>query len=544
MKNSIYRTIFATICFSIILSLNLIAISPSIVPKPQSMQVTEGTFAIDNTVVVVVSPVTDLALISIANQFIEQFSMVSGVKLKLSSEGQPSGKPYIRFSVDPKNAENQESYKLVATKSEVEVTAPSTNGCFYGLQTLLQLLPSIIYSKSPMTQQAWVVPCVKITDQPRFAYRGMHLDVGRHFFPVSFIKKYIDLMAMHKYNTFHWHLTEDQGWRIEIKKYPNLTKVGAFREETSVRGSNTEFDAKPYGGFYTKAEIKEVVAYATSKFITIIPEIEMPGHASAALASYPELGCSGKRYEVATKWGVFEDVYCAGKDHTFDFIENVLDEVIALFPGKYIHIGGDECPKTSWMKCTLCQDRMKRENLKDEHQLQSYFIGRIEKYLNSKGRSIIGWDEILEGGLAPNATVMSWRGMAGGISAAKANHKVIMAPDEPMYFNYYQFDRTSEPVSAGKLVPIEAVYAYDPIPSELNVEERKFILGAEACLWSEFIPSPENLEFKAFPRACALSEVLWSAKEGRSFPEFKSRLIPHLSRLDYMNVNYAKFVLK
>ena len=534
-----------SIGFAMITSLSVMAAAfPVIIPKPVSMQVMEGSFVIDNSVAVVVSPASDIALTSIANQFIEQLRTAGGVKLRLNSECPAVGIPYIRFSLKPNSSENQESYKLVVAKTEIEVTAPNANGCFYGLQTLLQLLPSYIYSKVPMTLQAWVVPCVKITDQPRFAYRGMHLDVGRHFFPVSFIKKYLDLMAMHKYNTFHWHLTEDQGWRIEIKKYPNLTKVGAFRKETSVRGSHTEFDGKPYGGFYTQAEIKEVVAYATSKHITVIPEIEMPGHATAALSSYPELGCTGKGYEVATKWGIFEDVYCAGKEHTFVFIENVLDEVLALFPGKYIHIGGDECPKASWKKCKLCQERMKKENIKDEHQLQSYFIGRIEKYLNSKGRSIIGWDEILEGGLAPNATVMSWRGTAGGITASKANHTVIMTPDEPLYFNYYQYDRTSEPLSAGKIVPIDSVYAYDPIPPELTAAEGKFIFGGQACVWTEFIPTTEDVEFKVFPRACALSEVLWSGKEGRSFAEFKSRLIPHLSRLDYLNVNYAKFILK
>lgn len=520
------------------------ATMPNLIPKPVSMQVTEGFFVIDNKVAIVISPSSDKALISIANQFIEQIGIAGGVKLKMYSDCPASGMPYIRFSIKTNSSENQESYKLVVTKNWIEVTAPNAVGCFYGLQTLLQLLPSYIYSKVPMTEQTWAVPCVIITDYPRFAYRGMHLDVGRHFFPVSFIKKYLDLMAMHKFNTFHWHLTEDQGWRIEIKKYPNLTKVGAFRKETSVRGSETEFDGKPYGGFYTQTKIQEVVAYATSKHITIIPEIEMPGHASAALASYPELGCRGRGYEVATKWGVFDDVYCAGKENTFVFIENVLAEVLTLFPGKYIHIGGDECPKASWKKCTLCQERMKKENIKDEHQLQSYFIGRIEKFLNKKGRSIIGWDEILEGGLAPNATVMSWQGVAGGIIAAKSNHNVIMSPDEPMYFNYYQYDRTSEPVSAGKIVPIDSVYSYDPVPSTVSEAEGKYILGGQGCVWTEFITTPESVEFKVFPRACALSEVLWSGKSGRNFTEFKSRLVPHLSRLDFLNVNYAKFALK
>ena len=498
----------------------------SIIPQPLKLIVLEGNFTLPSKVSCEYSSGCLNEAEYLNNELVKRFNIQNEISSKL-----PTKVISLKIRHEEISYFGNEGYELKVLPSGVYINAAKPAGIFYGIQSLLQLI-----GKNSDTKYS--VPCIDIYDIPRFSWRAFLLDEARTFQGTAIVKQLLDEMAVLKMNVFHWHLTDDQGWRLEIKKYPELIKINSPEtlSEDLMKGDKN--------GYYSQEQIKEIVKYASQRHITVVPEIEMPGHASAALASYPELGCIGKGYEVATKWGVFEDVYCAGKDNTFDFIENVLDEVIALFPGKYIHIGGDECPKTSWEKCKLCQERMKKENIKDEHQLQSYFIGRIEKYINSKGRSIIGWDEILEGGLAPNATVMSWRGMAGGISAAKANHRVIMTPDEPMYFNYYQYDGTSEPLSAGKLVPIEAVYAYDPVPSELNSEEGKFILGAEACLWSEFIPSPENLEFKAFPRACALSEVLWSAKEGRSFPEFKSRLIPHLARLDNMNVNYARFVLK
>ncbi len=315
------------------------------------------------------------------------------------------------------------------------------------------------------------VPACIIEDEPRFVYRGMHLDVGRHMFPVATIKRYIDMLALHKMNTFHWHLTEDQGWRIEIKKYPKLTEIGAFRNETVVGHAGRPplvFDGKRYGGFYTQDEVRDVVAYAKSKFITVIPEIEMPGHAMAALASYPELSCTGGPFEVNTKWGVMDDVFCAGKEETFTFLQDVLTEVIDLFPGTYIHVGGDECPKARWEKCPLCQKRIKDEGLKDEHELQSYFIQRIEKFLSSKGRKLIGWDEILEGGLAPEATVMSWRGTKGGIAAAKQKHDVIMTPSSHVYLDYYQCEPAGQPLAIGGYLPLEKVYSFNPMPEELT----------------------------------------------------------------------------
>ncbi|HNM28087.1 MAG TPA: family 20 glycosylhydrolase, partial [Saprospiraceae bacterium] len=338
-------------------------------------------------------------------------------------------------------------------------------------------------------------PCCTIADAPRFAYRGLHLDVGRHFFPVEYIKRYIDLMAFHKVNVFHWHLTDDQGWRIEIKKYPKLNTVAVCRDSTLI-GHNADqprrFDGKPYCGFYTQEEIKEVVAYARERFITIVPEIEMPGHALAALSAYPELGCTGGPYKAAGSWGVFEDVFCAGNDETFRFVEEVLAEVCALFPGPYVHVGGDECPKTRWKNCPKCQARMKAEGLKDEHELQSYFIRRAENILAAHGKKLIGWDEILEGGLAPSATVMSWRGTEGGIAAAREHHDVIMTPTSNCYLDYYQSKNVdNEPLAIGGYLPIEQVYAYEPVPDELTPEETRYILGVQANVWTEYIDTPD-----------------------------------------------------
>lgn len=434
-------------------------------------------------------------------------------------------------------------YTLSIRADGIVITAPNDAGLFYGAQTLIQML-------SASNKQ---LPAVDITDYPRFAYRGLHLDVGRHMFPVDFIKKYIDLMAKHKFNRFHWHLTEDQGWRIEIKKYPKLQEIAAYRKETVIghAGSRTRqgrtYDGQRYGGYYTQEEVKEVVAYATQRYVTVIPEIELPGHAQAALSAYPNLGCSGGPYEAATTWGVFEDVFCAGKEETFTFLQDVFDEVLPLFPSEYIHIGGDECPKTQWEKCPHCQKRKNDLNLKDEHELQSYFIQRIEKYLNGKGRRIIGWDEILEGGLAPNATVMSWRGEEGGVAAAKQNHDVIMTPGAWCYFDKYQ-DTTNhsknEPLAIGGFLPVRKVYGYEPVPPQLNTAEAQHVLGAQANLWTEYIKTSDHVEYMIYPRAVAMSEVLWSPKDSRDYADFLKRLAPHLKLLDAWKVHYAKHVEK
>ena len=386
------------------------------------------------------------------------------------------------------------------------------------------------------------MPSIAVEDNPRFAYRGMHLDVGRHFYDVEAIKRFIDLMAMHKYNTFHWHLTEDQGWRIEIKKYPKLTEVGGFRKETLIGHYSDQphrFDGRPYGGFYTQEEVKEVIAYAQDRYITIIPEIELPGHAQAAIAAYPQLGCKEDTLEVMTLWGVSENVYCP-TEYTFNFLEDVIDEVAQLFPSEYFHIGGDECPKKQWEESAFCQQLMREQGLKDEFELQSYFIRKVEKMLPARGKRLIGWDEILEGGLAPNATVMSWRGIAGGIEAAKEGHDVIMTPTSHCYLDYYQSQNENEPLAIGGYLPIEKVYEFEPVPADLPADKQHHIIGAQANIWTEYIPTQNQLDYMTYPRASAMAEVLWSGKEQRNYEGFSGRLIEHLPRLQAYGVKAAE----
>ncbi|MFY7839304.1 MAG: beta-N-acetylhexosaminidase [Lacibacter sp.] len=446
------------------------------------------------------------------------------------------------------------AYRLNVTKSGVRIEANFNESAFHAMQSLIQLLP--------VAQTDAAIPYVEIFDKARFEYRGMHLDVGRHYEPVAFIKKYIDYLALHKLNVFHWHLTEDQGWRIEIKKYPELTTIGSKRNGTIIgRYPGKGNDNKPHDGFYTQDEIKDVVAYAKSRFVEVVPEIEMPGHGSAAIAAYPWLSCfpnrttaiplnmvslktvqeaqQGRVKFVQETWGVFDDVFCAGKEETFKFLENVLDETIALFPSKYVHIGGDECPKTHWKQCPNCQKRMKDLNLKDEHELQSYFIQRIEKYLNAKGKTIIGWDEILEGGLAPNAQVMSWRGEAGGIAAAKENHYVIMTPGSHMYFDHKQ-TANEDSVTIGGFTTVQKVYTYEPIPKELPESQWKFVRGAQANVWTEYMNNTSKIEYMVLPRMAALSEVLWTAKDKRNAADFEKRLLIQFKRYDLWGGNYSK----
>ena len=438
--------------------------------------------------------------------------------------------------------DNPEAYRLYIGRRGIQITGGSPQGVFYGIQSLRQMLPPGIENPELAgTHLPLTLPRLMIEDYPAFPYRGMHLDVARHFFPVSFIKKYIDLMALHKMNNFHWHLTEDQGWRVEIKKYPLLTEVGAWREETLVgHGGRPPFvyDGVPYGGFYTQDEIREVLAYAAERYVNVIPEIEMPGHATAALAAYPHLGCTGGPYEVITRWGVFPDVFCAGNDAVFYFLEDVLTEVAELFPSRFIHIGGDECPKTRWSECPKCQARIEAEGLADEYELQSWFIRRIEEFLLTLDRNIIGWDEILEGGLAPNATVMSWRGTEGGIAAARLGQNAIMTPVSHCYFDYYQADPETQPLAIGGFTDLEKVYGYNPVPEELSEEEARFILGAQGNVWTEYIKTPEHVEYMAFPRAIALAEVVWSPASARNYGDFLNRLKKHVQRLDALHVNY------
>ena len=509
-----------------------------IIPQPASLVNMEGTFSIGSqTKILINSESAEMHKVTgVLTQRLEDFF---GISNKIIFSGAPEKKS-IFLKLNTGMSGSKESYHLLVSPKGIILESPSPNGLFYGIQSLLQLMPPLKKKLSEV-----VIPSLEIKDTPRFAWRGLHLDVGRHFMPKEFVKKYLDYMANHKFNTFHWHLTEDQGWRIEIKKYPRLTEVGSVRKETLVGhyGSKT-YDGTPAGGFYTQEEVKEIVAYAADRFITVVPEIEMPGHSLGALTAYPELGCTGGPYDVATTWGVFDDVYCAGKEETYAFLQDVLTEVMPLFPGEYFHIGGDECPKTRWAKCPLCKQKMKDEGLKTEHELQSYFVQRMEKFLNENGKKLIGWDEILEGGLAPNAAVMSWRGEKGGIAAAKEHHYVVMTPGDYCYLDHYQADPKNEPLAIGGFLPLKKVYSYEPVPAGLTEDEAKYVLGAQGNVWTEYMKSPEQVEYMVFPRAAALAEVIWSPKGPKDYENFKVRL-NRLSKLyDILGINYCKTELK
>jgi hexosaminidase len=505
-----------------------------IIPAPQNIQLHQDQFTLSPQTVIQYEDAQHASLAKLLQQFIlGQY----GWNISIHQGLAPAASGVIHLLTDPAKNYKSESYQLTINSNAIEVKGKEA-GLFYGFQTLIQLLP-VSNSTSVKIQGA------SIQDWPRYRYRGMHLDVGRHFFPISFIKKYIDLLAQYKLNNFHWHLTEDQGWRIEIKKYPKLTEIGAYRAQTLVGNYHDRFpqlfDETPYGGFYTQDEIKEVVAYAQERYINVIPEIEMPGHSLAALAAYPDLACGDQPgpFKVAEKWGVFEDVYCAGKDQTFVFLENVLTEVMTLFPSKYIHIGGDESPKARWKVCKYCQKRIRDLKLKDEHHLQSYFIQRMEKFLNSKGRQIIGWDEILEGGLAPNATVMSWRGTEGGIAAAKQNHDAIMTPGDFVYFDHAQGKSNQEPLSIGGNTPLEQVYSYNPTPVNLSPEVQNRIIGVQANMWTEYMPTTAKVEYMLLPRLYALAEIAWTQPERKNWTEFSTISVPaKLAQLDKAQAMY------
>jgi len=513
----------------------------SIIPYPQQLIPKLGSFSINKRTVVMCSP-TRPEILKLAEQFTDQVKLVTGMRLDIRDISMGDTANSILFQPAP--FDNAEGYCLTVSPKTIRISSNTPNGFFYGLQTLYQLLPPEIYGKKMVERKSWSVPAVLITDAPRFVYRGLHLDVVRHFFPVEFIKKYIDAMAIHKLNTFHWHLTDDQGWRIEIKKYPRLTETGSRRDETLVgyyfERFPQQYDGKPYGGSYTQQEAREIVAYAAERFITVIPEIEMPGHAQAAIASYPYLSCTPDlTIKVATKWGIFKDVFCPG-DTTFHFLEDVLTEIMDIFPSKYIHIGGDECLKDLWKTNAQCQTLIKTLNLKDENGLQSYFIERIEKFVNSKGRRIIGWDEILDGGLAPNATVMSWRGIAGGIAAAKSGHDVIMTPGNYCYFDKYQADPVTEPATIGGYLPLNMVYQFEPVPTELSAEEAKHVLGPQANVFTEYMASTERVEYMTFPRLSAMSEVAWTNKDNKKWESFQQRMPAEFERYSQMNIHPSK----
>jgi hexosaminidase len=495
----------------------------SIVPKPVHVTTSNGFFEIKASTRILISQETR----ELGNYLHTLLQPATGYDLVVADA--PAGRleqgAIYLTSSDDEPGLGEEGYELEVTPGNVVVRAPRPAGIFYGLQTLRQLLPAEIEALIRVDGIAWVVPAVAIRDQPRFSWRGLMLDVGRHMFPLDFIKRFLDQMAMHKMNVFHWHLTEDQGWRIEIKKYPKLTETGAWRAASPLPGEMEKPDGKPYGGFYTQAQIREIVAYAASRFIKVVPEIEMPGHAVAALASYPELGCTGGPYAVRTSWGIEKDIFCAGKEKTFAFLEEVLSEVLALFPSEFIHIGGDESPKERWKACPECQATIKEHGLKDEEELQSYFVQCIEKYLNGKGRRMIGWDEILEGGLAPNATVMSWRGMQGGLAAVREGHDVVMTPTSHCYLDYPQTKDVDKSLPGWMdTSPLEKVYAFEPVPESLSPEEAVHILGAQGNLWKEFVATPQRAEYQVYPRASALAEVMWSEAGRRNFPDFSKRL--------------------
>jgi len=514
---------------------------PAIIPKPLSLEVIGQAFVLQAGTPIRFDPESAAARL-VADLLRDWLLTRTGVRLPpptaMGGNGQQTAIQFVRTSRS-EGAPHPEGYRLAVKPSGVSIEAQELGGFVHGAQSLLQLLPET----PDASGLVWRVPGVQIADQPRFGWRGMMLDTARHFFPVADIKKFIDTLATYKFNVFHWHLTEDQGWRIEIRRYPKLTSIGAWRRETVVGHASQSqvYDGRPHGGFYTQDELREIVNYAAARHITVMPEIEMPGHAQAALAAYPELSCTGTLLDVACTFGIIKEVYCAGNDATLDFVKNVLEEVLEIFPSAYIHIGGDECPKDRWQTCPKCQARIRALALKDEHELQSWFVRQMDTFLQARGRRLVGWDEILEGGLAPGAVVMSWRGEDGGIAAAKAGHDVIMATNKKTYFDHYQSaDKEKEPLAIGGCCTLDNVYDYEPIPAVLSAEEAMHVLGAQGQLWSEYFGTWRQVEYMAFPRAAALAEVLWSPATGRDYADFRARLIPHLRRLDRLGVNYRK----
>lgn len=510
-----------------------------VVPMPLEINTTQQASFLLKSGVTVYYPAGNEKMQRNAEFLASYVKAQTGIELQVQAgEG---GKGGIVLQLGLAN-DNPEAYQLKVDASQVVISSPSEAGVFYGIQTLRKAVDVAEGSNVEL-------PAVEIKDQPRFGYRGMMLDVGRHFFSMDEIKTYIDMMALHNINRFHWHLSEDQGWRIEIKKYPKLTEIGSMRKETVIGHNSGKYDGKPYGGFYTQEQAKEIVAYAAERYITVIPEIDLPGHMQAALAAYPELGCTGSPYEVWTQWGVSDNVLCAGNDQTIQFIKDVLAEIVEIFPSEYIHVGGDECPKVKWSTCPKCQARIKALGLKSdnkhtkEERLQSYVIHEAEEFLNSKGRKMIGWDETLEGGLAPNATVMSWRGEAGGIEAAKQHHDVVMTPNTYLYFDYYQSkDTETEPMAIGGYLPIERVYSYEPMPKSLSPEEQKYIVGVQANLWTEYIPDFKQVQYMVLPRMAALSESQWCAPEKKNYEAFLQRVSRLVNIYAKNGWNYATHI--
>lgn len=546
---------FLSALFALALAASCISLNPKeygidVVPYPNEVSLKAGSYKVAGAVFHYDGNMDALSVQAVTD-FADRLSRVTG-KQSLVSEGH--SRTGINFVVDPALA--PEEYSLVVNRKAVIIKASALNGFIYAIQTVKQMLPEEIFSDSLDQDEDWKLKCVVIKDAPRFAYRGMHLDVSRHFWSVDEVKRYLDVMQVHKLNRFHWHLTDDQGWRIEIKKYPRLTEKGAVRKETLVghlQPKDNVFDGTPYGEglFYTQDQIREVVAYAAARGITVIPEIDLPGHMVAALACYPELGCTSGPYEVWPMWGVADDVLCPGNEKTFEFIENVLSEVADLFPSEYIHIGGDECPKVRWEKCPKCQARIKALGLEAderhsaEYFLQSYVTERVEAFLATRGKRIIGWDEILEGKLAQDATVMSWRGISGGLEAARLGHDAIMTPNSYLYFDYYQSEnQDAEPLAIGGYLPVSKVYSYEPFEEGMTEEEKSHIIGVQANLWTEYITTESQLEYMLLPRLAALSEVQWCQPQNKNWERFEDCVDDVCDIYDQMGYNYARHLLE
>ena len=531
----------------------------AVIPRPAHVVPLPGRFALTARTVIWTDP-GHADVTEVGRQLARYLEPATGFALAVRAGAPPAGTSAgaVVLRRDASLARlGPEGYLLEVRPDRVTARAPAAAGLFYAVQTIRQLLPADVFRPAPLGSEpadtsgarsrraaAWTMPAVRIEDVPRFAWRGGMLDVARHFMPKEFVEKYIDLLALHKMNTFHWHLTDDQGWRIEIRKYPRLTAVGARRAMTIVghqaHGDTTRwvYDSVPHGGFYTQEDVREVVAYASARHVTILPEIEMPGHAVAAIAAYPELGVTGEPTAVAGRWGIFDNILNA-EPSSVSFMQDVLTEVLALFPGRYVHVGGDEADKARWRADPRVQAHIRALGLKDEHELQSWFIRQMDAFLTQRGRRLVGWDEILEGGLAPGATVMSWRGVAGGIAAARAGHDVVMSPTSHVYLDYYQSrDRGAEPLAGGGFLPLDTVYAYEPVPPELTPAEARHVLGAQGNLWTEYVPTPKQAEYMAFPRLSALAEVTWTPRDGRDVADFRRRLVAHLRRLDALDVNY------
>jgi hexosaminidase len=513
----------------------------TIIPRPSKVTARSGRFTLTSRTVIW----TDARSAALGRQLARVLEPATGWTLPVRTGAAPSGSRIVLRRDAALTRLGPEGYRLDVRPGVVTIRAPAAAGIFYGVQSIRQLLPPEIFREAPMAGVRWTMPAMTVEDSPRFRWRGAHLDVVRHFMPKEFVKKYIDLLALQKMNSFHWHLTDDQGWRIEIRKYPRLTSIGGWRKETLVGPYTSDtakrvFDHEVHGGFYTQEDVREIVAYARERFVNVVPEIEMPGHAQAAISAYPWLGNAGDSLAVWTIWGVSDNILNPS-DSTVRFMQDVLTEVLELFPGPYIHVGGDEAAKSQWKSTTRVQERMRALGLRNEEELQSWFIRQMDDFLTAHGRRMVGWDEILEGGLAPNAVVMSWRGTSGGIAAARAGHDVVMAPGGQTYLDKYQsLDRSREPLAIGGFLPLDSVYAYDPMPAELEARFASHVLGAQGQVWTEYIKGPKNVEYMAYPRLSALAEVLWTPLARKDYADFRARLNVHLRRLDALDVNYRK----